>query len=146
MTARLRTNVGIVGSRYNRGTRRAIGFGASMANRPAGIMIERKPVAFEPISLEVFNSYKPMRDPMIADIAEEVSWFRDSEESVIGVVLRDKTDDDWVFVALGRDERGRFRAIELAASIPTREEAESALKAVLCKHAASGEHTFPQGD
>ena len=47
---------------------------------------------------------------------------------------------------LGRDERERFRAIDMETSIGTIEEARKILKAKMAKAIASGDTVFPQGD
>lgn len=43
---------------------------------------------------------------------EEHGWFADASESFVGVVLRDKSDEDWGWVILARDPHFVFRAIE----------------------------------
>jgi len=44
-------------------------------------------------------------------IVQEDGWFSDESGSFLGVVIRDKADNDWGFVILARDEFFRFRAI-----------------------------------
>jgi hypothetical protein len=41
-------------------------------------------------------------------MAEELSWWADLEERMIGVVFRDRVDDDYGWNLLARDRAGRF--------------------------------------
>jgi sugar phosphate isomerase/epimerase len=66
-----------------------------------------------------FNSLSPARIPMVASMIEEVEWFADDAKIVIGVLARDRSDDDFSIVVLGRDERRQFRAIDTDVSIGT---------------------------
>jgi hypothetical protein len=98
------------------------------------------------ISRKEFDSFKPARMPGIEQIVEEVEWFADAAGNVIGVLARDRADNDWSFAVLGRDERGQFRAIDMATSVATRDEARQQLTAKIGEHAATGAEVFPQGD
>ena len=42
-----------------------------------------------------------------------MEWYASHDKRVIGMVLRDRTNDDFVVAIPGRDERLRFRAIDL---------------------------------
>ncbi|WP_146606176.1 hypothetical protein [Mesorhizobium kowhaii] len=41
-------------------------------------------------------------------MAEELSWWADQDEKVLGFVFRDITDDDFGWQLLGRDQVERF--------------------------------------
>ena len=58
---------------------------------------------------------------------EELSWWATQDDRVLGVVIRDRVDDDFSWVILMRHPGGVFRAIDLATSMPTREIAAEAL-------------------
>ena len=75
----------------------------------------------------------------------EEGWFIDETESFLGVVVKDKTDHDWGYVILARDEHFQFRAIETDASISTRDIAREALQLAIAKLAEEGQRIFPQG-
>ena len=60
-----------------------------------------------------------IRDPRTALVSEEIAWYSDAEERVLGVLLRDTIDNDFVWIVLGRDERRCFRAVDVDSSIPT---------------------------
>ena len=86
------------------------------------------------------------RSPAAAYISEELAWFANAEETVIGVVLRDTVDNDFAAVVLGRDEVGAFRAFDQEVSMPTREEATAWLARAIRWHTGRGRKIFPQGD
>ena len=54
---------------------------------------------------------------------EENGWFTDMSTSFAGVILHDKTDDDWAWVIMARDPHFRFRAIKADSSFTHRKEA-----------------------
>jgi hypothetical protein len=63
------------------------------------------------------------RSPAAAYISEELPWYANADETVIGVILLDTIDDDYVAIVLGRDDGGRFRAFDLEVSLQTMDEA-----------------------
>jgi hypothetical protein len=70
----------------------------------------------------------------------------DEGGKVIGLVARDKADNDWSIGVLGPDERGQFRAIDMKVNIEDRDSAREELRAKMEKAIASGRTVFPQGD
>jgi hypothetical protein len=50
-------------------------------------------------------------------MAEELSWWADADETLLGFVFRDINDDDYGWHILTRDRAGRFRSINLARSL-----------------------------
>ena len=76
-------------------------------------------------------------------ILTEDGWFIDEAESFLGVVVRDKGDQDWGYIVLARDENFQFRAIETAASMPARDIARIELQIAMTKLAARGQRLFP---
>ncbi|RXK53471.1 glycosaminoglycan attachment protein [Oleiharenicola lentus] len=99
----------------------------------------------KPLTRARFNALCYKRRPLAAMMSRETEWWSDEQERVLGLVLLDLSDDDWVWIVLGRDEQGLFRAIDVQASIPTQAEARTGLHASLAKHAQSGA-VFPQED
>lgn len=86
------------------------------------------------------------RSPAAAYVSEELAWYADAEETLVGVLLKDTVDDDYAAVVLGRDEAGMFRAIDTRASLPPREEAAAWLEAAIRWHTGRDKMVFPQGD
>jgi len=74
-----------------------------------------------------FDRLGPGRGPMVESLIEEVEWFADDEKTVIGVVARDRSDNDFSIAVLGRDEQQKFRAIDTDVSIETATDARAQL-------------------
>ena len=72
-------------------------------------------------------------------ILMEDGWFIDETEKFLGVVVRDKIDQDWGYIILARDEHFQFRAIESAHSKPTRDTARGDLQLAIAKLVCSGQ-------
>ena len=84
--------------------------------------------------------------PFASVVAEDVEWYSDQAENVLGVLCRDRQDDDWGYAVLGRDERSVFRSIETEVSMPDADSARKSLHLRLSFYAVTGEKIFPQGD
>ena len=61
-------------------------------------------------------------------MAEEISFWSDLDENVIGLVFRDTTDNDFGWALLVRDRIGRFRGVRLNVDLPTARRAEAELR------------------
>lgn len=60
-----------------------------------------------------FDAYCYCRMPLVRFTAEEIEWYSLFENRLLGIVLRDVTDDDYGYIILGRDARKLFRCIEV---------------------------------
>ncbi len=99
------------------------------------------------ISRERFNAFVSWtRSPIALDFGTELDWYADTHERVLGAVVLDHTDQDFGYVILGRDEVGRFRAIDQRVSFPNGGMARSRLKQALRQWSETGKSVFPQGD
>jgi hypothetical protein len=65
---------------------------------------------------------------------------------VLGLVVWDRVDQDFGWVMLGRDERLRFRAVAVQASLPSADSARNALSAKMIEAATQADTAFHQGD
>ena len=86
------------------------------------------------------------RSPGAAYVSKELDWYSNEDESVIGILLLDTIDSDYVAVILGRDEGGRFRAFDVESSIPTEEDAQRWLINAIKWHTGKGQKIYSQGD
>lgn len=77
-------------------------------------------------------------------ICEEHGWFSDASKSFLGVVVRDKSDNDWGYVVLARDERFCFRAVDIDVRFETRDEARMQLQFKVAQYLNSPQRIFPQ--
>src|ERR1700693_934825 len=67
------------------------------------------------------------RFSMARVIAQELSWWASLDEQLIGVVFRDRVDDDYGWNVLARDRAGRFRWVNGDVSISSIPRATEAL-------------------
>ena len=67
------------------------------------------------INRQVFDERRPLRSPMAFRILEEIAWFENSDRSALGVLLRDRGDDDYGWVSL-REQDGQFSTDRMNAS------------------------------
>lgn len=100
-------------------------------------------VCVTPITESEFRNAFPF-DTDVLGLTTEEGWFADESESFLGVILEDKTDHDWGYVILARDEHFTFRAIDTAHSRPTREIARKELQLAIAKLVMQGQRIFPQ--
>lgn len=99
------------------------------------------------LDLKRFNALAGhSRSPAAAYISEEIGWYANEDETLIGVLLRDTIDDDYVAILLARDEMGRFRAFDVGSSIATEEDAKTWLIGAMKWHTGQGLIVYPQGD
>jgi hypothetical protein len=115
--------------------------------KPAEMFPRRKPrLAVGAITKSEFHTACGFAIPAPNPIGEEQGWFSDETDSFLGVIVRDKIDNDWGFVVLARDEFFRFRAIRSECSLATRNQARMELQAKIAELLSSPQRIFPQGD
>jgi hypothetical protein len=85
------------------------------------------------------------RSPAAAYISQELAWFSNEGETILGVLLLDTIDNDYVSIVLGPDEAGRFRAFDVE-SFPDQESAIRWLHNTITWHTLNSPPLFPQGD
>jgi len=99
-----------------------------------------------PLTYERYNAYIAWTRSPIADlVGRELEFFSNETETLVGVLVLDWTDRDFGFVILGRDEKSRYRAIDVQVSM-TRTGARRAMFQSIQRLTATGEAIFPQGD
>lgn len=86
------------------------------------------------------------RAPFTVAIYKELEYAASEDERVLGMIIRDRIDDDFGGVLLGRDERLRFPAIDAFASLPSVETARAELERRIELHAAQPDAAFHQED
>lgn len=86
------------------------------------------------------------RQPWVLQVVQEFAWFATVSERVLGVLTWDRRDYDFGWIALARDERRRFRAINVNASLPSAEAAEVELRQAMERYEAEPDDAFKQGD
>jgi hypothetical protein len=86
------------------------------------------------------------RQPVIILYTKDEEWHATDDERVLGVVIKDLFDLDFGWVALGRDKRLRYRAVDVNSSKPTVELARADLEAALNRLSQAPDEEFFQGD
>jgi hypothetical protein len=86
------------------------------------------------------------RTPRIIQLIEEFEWRASPDDRSLGLLARDRIDNDYSWVTLGRDKRLRYRAIEVGASLPSPAVARLALFAAMEKLSNGSDAEFYQGD
>lgn len=87
-----------------------------------------------------------VRDPRIFHMTEELEWYQSGNERFLGLVSRDKTDNDFYYLVLARDRLKRFRAVRWMQSFPSRKRARNALRIEFAKCLKQRTDNFYQGD
>jgi hypothetical protein len=82
-------------------------------------------MAVKEVSRAQFDAFKPYRIAMAT--IEERAWFVDTAKNLLGIVMLDKTDNDWGYVVQARDQNGNFRAIDHDVSIKSEDAARDTL-------------------
>jgi hypothetical protein len=84
--------------------------------------------------------------PQIILYIQEIEWYAENNERLLGIVTVDRIDHDFGWVILARDERLRFRAIDVNTSLATRDAARHELFTRLVAHQSEPDEAFYQGD
>lgn len=104
------------------------------------------PITINTLDRKRFNALLGFtRSPAASYVSEEVAWYANEDESILGVLLHDTVDDDYVTVTLTRDEVGRFSAFEVECSISDLESAKNLLINTIKWHTGQKLQFFPQG-
>src|ERR1039458_150342 len=76
------------------------------------------------------------RTPWTLLFADERAWYSEAREKVLGTILQDHADKDYVCIVLGRDRVGRYRAVHLSEFFPRLRDARAAMPGILAEWGA----------
>lgn len=83
----------------------------------------------QPLAQARFNLYALGTRKSLARVhGQELSWWSDVDEKIIGFVFLDYTDKDYGWQILARDRVGRFRSVKLDASLRSEDYATVGLR------------------
>jgi len=100
-----------------------------------------------PIPLVRYNAFSSYcRRPETYFASEELAWFEHGNERVLGTIIRDKTDNDFAGIMLGRDQGGRFRCINITTFERSQRRAEVKLRHEMECLAMASDDEYYQGD
>ena len=97
-----------------------------------------------PISLTDFDERTGHVYPLAPSDDIAIEHWIERNGVLLGVVVLNCVNSDYGYVVLGRDEHNQFRAIEVACSHLSIEEARSALHSVMREILGTGATVFPQ--
>ena len=89
-----------------------------------------------------FDSFKFAKNPGPYTVTEEKEWFSDTNQNILGTVFRDRIDDDYGYLVLGKDENDIFSTIDVEVDIPNRNDARIELFVAMEKYVKSGKNIF----
>jgi hypothetical protein len=100
----------------------------------------------KPLTRERYNAFVAWtRSPVADAVGVEIAFYSTLDEHVLGVLVIDRADRDHGYIVLARDEKGRYRGIDVNVSM-SRSNAQRALLKKLKAHFDSKQTIFPQGD
>lgn len=97
------------------------------------------------VSKARFEALSYARVPFVKQMSEDIEWFSNQNNAVLGAILLDQIDNDYVAMVLGRDEAGVFRFIDCQHSIELLETARETLISKMELHSNEGKVEFSQG-
>lgn len=86
------------------------------------------------------------RLPHAFAMSQEVDWYGSRDETLLGAIVFDFTDQDFVVIVLGRDADQRYRCINTLIDLKSVNAARKALFQCARTILATGDSSFPQGD
>lgn len=87
-----------------------------------------------------------VRQPAFVMMLDELEWYSVAEDRALGVVFRDRIDDDFSWIILGRDGLKRFRGVDLRVSIESVDAARNELIYLMENKLPASDEDFRQGD
>jgi hypothetical protein len=84
-------------------------------------------MAIQRLTKQQFDDLHPVRHPLLALAGEEKAWFVLTETGLLGTIVLDRSDKDWNFVVLSRQEDGQYQCTDTGVSFPTQADAEQSL-------------------
>lgn len=101
----------------------------------------------KPISLVRFNALAGYcRKPGTLLLGEELKWFEHGGEQILATLVRDRTDDDFAGMILGRDRKGRFRWIDSTKFYSSQRLAEAILRRKMERLALASDKKYYRAD
>ena len=86
----------------------------------------------------------PHCDPILQFFAIEKQWFATEDKKLLGVVLYQRSSNDWAYVIFGPNVRGCYRWISGEWNISSQIRAAAQLQAEMQEIAATGQEVFPR--
>jgi len=78
------------------------------------------------ISHDEFLAHKPLISEAAALLVEELAWYESDDKKVLGIVMRDRSDNDYSIVVMAHNE-GAVRAVDMDVSFGSEDAAAKVL-------------------
>lgn len=101
-------------------------------------------IAIGAIPKEEFHAIGEYRFKPNEKLGEECGWYSDETNSFLGVLIKDKIDNDWGYNILARDEHFHFCAIDTNFGFSSREVGRSELYHKMAEFLRHPKRIFPQ--
>ncbi len=92
------------------------------------------------ISKKEFYQLNVIKETKLGVFATEIEWFKDNENRILGVLLKDKIEKDFSYVILTSEVDNTFRAVDIKVSISSIDSARSELISKLSKSINNGKY------
>lgn len=86
------------------------------------------------------------RKPRLVVTVQEFDWLATADERVLGVLVWDRYDHDFGWIALAQDERFQYRAIDVESSLPSADAARANLTAAMIRFEEGPPKDLLQGE
>lgn len=106
-----------------------------------------KAIEINGIDVKRFNALvNASRSAGLEFYGKEIAWYANQDETILGVLLLDTIDRDYVVCLLARDEARRYRWFDGEVSLPSIDDAREWLVRMMKWHTGQGVTVCPQGD
>jgi len=106
-----------------------------------------EPIKVLQIDKKVFDGLvQSTRSPYLILVGQELMYFANEDKTILGTILQDKIDKDYVAIMLGRDENGKFRAFNLQTEFVDISSSVDWLTNTIKWYTGLNKKVFPQGD
>jgi hypothetical protein len=102
-------------------------------------------MAIKRISRWQFNQFVPKNFFLESVVGDQVAWWADEPESIIGTIARGVTESCWRYIVLEQDADGGFRVCNMQSGIRSRLAASAQLVRAMEAIQESKQNRLPSG-
>ena len=109
--------------------------------------MDTKPIEVHELDVKRFKALASgSGSPALEFYSKEIAWYANEDDTILGILLFDIADEDYVAVLLARDEARCYRYFDGKSSMPSIEDARAWLIRAMKWHTGQGLKMYPQGD
>ena len=102
-------------------------------------------MAIKAIKKRQFDALQPTHKPMSRLVVEELEWFANEQQTMLGAVFYDPAEESWGWVVLCPDQKHEFRVAQLHGRHPSANEAGVKLRETMARLDQAGINLPPPG-